>query len=141
MDEKQKIQVSVVTPDRAPIKFDDVDEVIVPGMSGDFSVLPEHTPTLSLLRTGSLYIRQGNQKSILALSEGVVEVRNDQVSILSKAAEHPEEIDANRAEQARKRAEQRLESKDPGINVRRAEAALERAMTRLQVASFHQPIK
>jgi F-type H+-transporting ATPase subunit epsilon len=114
---------------------DSVDEVVVPGLEGYFGVLPGHAPFLSTLGIGELTYRKGREELHLAVAGGFCEVRNDKVIVLADTAERPEDIDRERAERARQRAEQRLAGRTPEeIDYTRAAAALARALTRLQVA-------
>ncbi len=111
-----------------------VDEVVVPGLGGELGILPNHTPLISQLQTGILTYRSGADKRQLHVSGGFVEVQADRVAILSDVAERPEEIDLERAQRAKSRAEQRLASRDDEIDFRRAELKLQRAMARIQLA-------
>ena len=111
-----------------------VDEIQIPGSEGYFGVLPGHTPLLASLTVGELWYRKGTEKTYLAIAFGFAEVLPDRVTILARLAERAEEIDTERAEAARQRAEQRLTDKTD-IDYERARAALLKAMTRLQVAS------
>ena len=113
-----------------------VDEVVVPGIEGYFGVLPGHAAFLTTLGAGELSYRQGREERYLAVSGGFAEVRSDKVIVLADTAERPEEIDRERAERARQRAEQRLSARSQeDIDYARAAAALARALARLQVAS------
>ena len=115
---------------------EEVDEVVAPGIEGYFGVWPGHAAFLTTLGAGELSYRQGGQERYLAVAGGFAEVRNDKVVILADAAERPEEIDRERAERARQRAEQRLSGRSQDeIDFARAAAALARALTRLQVSS------
>ena len=90
---------------------------------------------MTILQAGELVVRKGTQEESLAISGGFLEVRPDRVIVLADQAERAEEIDIARAEEARKRAEQRLaERHAPGLDTARAEAALRRAIARLTVA-------
>jgi F-type H+-transporting ATPase subunit epsilon len=111
-----------------------VDEVVVPGLGGELGILPDHTPLISQLKTGILSYRQGAEKKQMHVSGGFVEVTPDRVSVLSDVAERPEEIDVERAERAKERAERRLASRGDDIDFRRAELKLQRAMIRIQLA-------
>ena len=127
------IELRIVTPDRA-IVHEQVDEVEIPGVEGYFGVLPGHTPLLSELAVGELWYRQGQEKTYLAIAFGFAEVLPDRVTVLAQIAERAEEIDPTRAEEAKKRAEARLqEAKD--VDYDRARAALTKSLARLQVAS------
>ena len=127
------LDLQIVTPDRLVVQAR-VDEVQVPGSEGYFGVLPGHTPMLASLAVGELWYRQGQEKTYLAIASGFAEVLPDRVTILAKLAERAEEIDIERAETARQRAEERLIHKSD-VDYERARAALSKAMTRLQVAS------
>jgi F-type H+-transporting ATPase subunit epsilon len=127
------IELRIVTPDRAIVR-EQVDEVEIPGVEGYFGVLPGHTPLLSELAVGELWYRQGQEKTYLAIAFGFAEVLPDRVTVLAQIAERAEEIDPTRAEEAKKRAEARLqEAKD--VDYDRARAALTKSLARLQVAS------
>ena len=127
------IELQVVTPDRLLVQ-ERVDEVEVPGAHGYFGVLPGHTPLLASLGIGELWYRKGQEKTYLSIAGGFAEVLPDRVTILARVAERAEDIDPQRAEEARARAEKRLAEPKPELDYARARAALERAVIRLQVA-------
>ena len=131
-----RLTLEVATPSRLVVS-ESVDEVVVPGSEGYFGVLPGHAPLLATLGIGMLTYRIGRDEFRLALSRGFAEVRNDKVIVLADAAERPEDIDRERAERARERAERRLAGRtQEEIDYTRAAAALARALTRLQVAGL-----
>src|SRR4249920_3213947 len=101
------IELQIVTPDKMLVR-EQVDEVEIPGSEGYFGVLPGHTPLLASLSVGELWYRKGQEKTHLAIAFGFAEVLPDRVTVLALVAEHAEEIDAERAELARQRAEDRL---------------------------------
>jgi F-type H+-transporting ATPase subunit epsilon len=109
--------------------------VQIPGSEGYLGVLPGHTPLLATLQVGELWYRQGQEKHYLSIAFGFVEVQPDRVTILAQIAEPAAEIDAARAEAARKRAEERLARPTPDVDFERARIALLKALVRLQVAS------
>ena len=132
------MQFELATPTRLLVSSE-VDEVVAPGTEGYFGVLPGHAPFLTTLTAGELMYRQGRDEQRLAVIGGFAEVNADHVIVLAEAAERPEEIDRERAERARQRAEQRLTGRSPtasteDIDYARAVAALARALARLQVA-------
>ena len=134
-----KLTLEIVTPDRALLR-EEVDEVVVPGTQGEFGVLPGHTPLLSTLRIGELWYRQGQDKHYLAIAFGFVEVLPDRVTVLAQVGERAQEIDVQRAERAKQRAEQRLAQAQPQLtqidfDIERARIALMKSLLRLQVAS------
>jgi len=112
-----------------------VDGVVAPGVDGQLGILPHHAPLMTILQAGELVVRKGGDEETMAISGGFLEVRPDHVIVLADQAERAEEIDASRAEAARKRAEERLKDKQAtGLDATRAEAALRRALVRLSVA-------
>jgi F-type H+-transporting ATPase subunit epsilon len=127
------LDLQIVTPDRLLVQ-EQVDEVQIPGSEGYFGVLPGHTPLLASLAVGELWYRKGQEKTYLAIAFGFAEVLPDRVTILARLAERAEEIDVERAEAARHRAETRLTER-ADLDFERARAALLKALTRLQVAS------
>lgn len=129
-----QLTLELATPTKLAVSAT-VDEVVIPGSQGYFGVLPGHAPLLATLGIGELTYRVGRDERHLAIAGGFAEVRNDKVIILADAAESPEEIDRERAERAKQRAEQRLTGRaQEDIDYTRAMAALMRALTRLQVA-------
>jgi F-type H+-transporting ATPase subunit epsilon len=130
----RRLTVEVVTPTRMVVK-DEVEEVIAPGAEGYFGVLGGHLPLMSTLKSGELAYRKNGTWRYLAVSWGYAEVRPQTVIILAESAEKAEEIDIARAQRARDRAMERIARwGDESINVLRAQAALTRALTRLEVA-------
>lgn len=126
-----KIRLEIVTPDRLLLS-EEVDEVTIPGSEGYLGILPGHLPLLTLLGTGVLSYRKGNQKTVFACSGGFAEVLPDRVIITASMIERPEEIDVSRARAAKDRAERQLTSKD--VDVDASMAAVQRAEARIQVA-------
>ncbi len=127
------IRLEIVTPERA-ILTDDVDMVIAPASEGYVGILPHHAPLLTTLGPGELRIKKGGTETSLAVFGGFMDVRPDRVIVLTEAAEHAEEIDESRAEQARARAREVLQAGPVGLEEARARASLERAMVRLRVS-------
>jgi len=127
------IDLQIVTPDRLIVQ-ERVDEVEIPGSEGYFGVLPGHTPMLASLAVGELWYRKGQEKTFLAIAYGFAEVLPDRVTILARLAERAEDIDAERAESARRRAEERLAQPKSDLDYERARVALMKAMARLQVS-------
>ena len=136
----EKIRLVVVTPERQLFNGL-VDEVTVPSSQGYLGILPGHAPLLAELGIGNISYRSGARSEILFCSWGFVEVLPDRVVLLAQTAEAASEIDLNRAEQAKTRAEKRLASKDPNLDFARAELAVLRAISRLNAARQHRPAK
>jgi F-type H+-transporting ATPase subunit epsilon len=134
MAQPSHLALEIVTPDRA-IVHEQVDEVEAPGADGYFGVLPGHTPMLAMLQVGTLWYRKGAEKSYLSVAFGAAEVMPDRVIVLAQIAERAEDIDVDRAQAARQRAEQRLAGHQRDTDLERARVALMKAMTRLNVAN------
>ena len=130
------IELEIVTPDRLLVK-EQVDEVQIPGSEGYFGVLPGHTPLLASLAVGEMWYRKGQEVTYLSLAFGFCEVLPDRVTILAQLAERADEIDVKRAEEARRRAEERLRNASD-VDYERARTALTKSLMRLQVSSRSQ---
>lgn len=129
------LRLEIVTPDQVVLSTD-VDYVGAPGVDGEFGVLAGHIPLLTALSIGTLVYRIGNKDNFVFVAGGFAEVADNKISILAQAAELAENIDVERAEKAKARAEQRLQQakQQDGIDVVRAENAMKRALARLQIA-------
>lgn len=132
-DSKKYFRLQIMTPER--IFFDgQADFVEMTTSEGEIGIYRNHVPTTCILMPGPLRVYDGDQEKTAAVHAGFVEILQDSVRVLAEIAEWPEEIDLNRAEEARIRAERRLKGDDPDANLARAEIALRRALTRLEVA-------
>lgn len=100
-------------------------------LDGRMGVYENHVPLTTILEPCVVNIHQAEGIKKAAILGGFVEIQKKKITMLAEDANWPEEIDAARAEAAKKRAEDRLDKKDPGVDVVRAEAALKRAMARL----------
>ncbi len=129
------LHLSVVTPS-ALVADQDVNYVGAQGMEGDFGVLPGHAALLAALRVGHIFYKDGNDTRYIFVSGGFAEVSDDKVIVLAETATRAEDIDKERAEKAKARAEERLKSKNADIDQIRAEAALQRAITRLETSKY-----
>lgn len=132
-----KLSVEVVTAERRVLAEEDVDMVVAPAALGEVGILPKHAPLLTTLQPGELRIKKGGVESDFAVTGGFLQVNQDRVLVLADAAERADEIDAERAEAARRRAEQALtEAQRAGAptQVVAARAALRRSMVRLEVS-------
>lgn len=125
-----KIRLRIVTPSKE-LYNDNADMVIMRGTSGDIGVLKGHQPLTTTLGYGLLKIKNGEKELISTLFGGFVDVQPDVITILTDSAEWVNDIDIKRAEDAKKRAEERLNSKDANIDFLRAELALKRANLRI----------
>jgi F-type H+-transporting ATPase subunit epsilon len=130
-----QLHLQIVSADRSLVG-EVVDEVQIPGAEGYFGVLPGHTPLLAVLGAGELWYRKGQEKHYLSLAFGFAEILPDRVTILAQIAERPDEIDVARAQEAKRRAEERLTQQHVAeIDYERARIALMKSLIRLQVAS------
>ena len=132
MAETNDFTLKIITPDRVfyekPVKMVEFNTV-----EGEIGVLPGHIPMTVIIKPGVLTITEEDNSREAALHAGFAEILQNQVTILAEIIEWPEEIDATRAQEAKYRAEERLRTKDVGTDVSRAEIALKRALTRINV--------
>ena len=136
----KKIRLDIVTPEKIAYS-DDVTMVIARTTAGDIGILPGHAPLIAGLAFWPLRIMNDDGESQLAICGGFIEVQPEKITILAGCAERPTDIDVARAESAKERAENRLKANREGIDVDRAQIALQRALVRLRVAehSKHKP--
>ncbi len=128
------MHLKIITHER--VVFDeDVDEVVVPGIDGEFGILTGHIPVMSALDVGVTSVRQGGQKKFFTTMGGVFQFKDEKALILTNTAEHGDEIDAARAKDALERAKLRLAEQGAALDAQRAQAAIARAMVRLKATS------
>ena len=128
------LHLEVITPERR-VYEDDVDMVVAPASDGYVGILPHHAPLFTTLGPGEFKVKRGGVEEVLAVFGGFMDVRANRVVVLTDAAEHAEEIDANRAQQARDRAQQVLAAGPASAaDEQRARAELQRALVRLRVS-------
>ena len=127
-------ELEIVTPDKLVVK-DTAEEMQIPGKNGYLGILPGHAPLISELAVGQISYRNGSGTHYLCVAWGFAEVLPDKVTILAETAERGEDVDCARAEKAKERAEKRLTSGDPEVDVDRAQNALAKANNRLQAAA------
>ena len=131
-----KLDLEIITP-ISLLYAGPADEVNAPGSLGRLGILPGHDPIMVTLIVAPLTYRLGERTHVLYCGGGFMEVNDDKVRVLAEVAERADQIDRERAEAARKRAEERMarSASDPNIDFARAEAALRRALTRLEVSA------
>ena len=129
----EKLALEVVTPEGLLLK-EEVDEIVAPGEQGYFGVRPGHAPFLSTLGVGEISYRVAGEWSRLTCFWGFAEVLPDRVNILAEIGERAEDIDAERAEAAKTRAEAHLKAIKDEAGYRDARVAYMKAVTRLAVA-------
>ena len=127
----KKLHLKITTHEK--VVFDsDVDEIYSKGTEGEFGVLPNHIPFMCGLAIGVTKVVVDGKTLHFTTMGGIFQLQDNEALILTQASENAEEIDATRAEEARKRAAERLENADGQIDVDRAEIALARALARLK---------
>jgi len=124
--------VEIVAAERRVLE-DDVDEIVAPTPDGQIGILPRHAALLTLLVPGEMRLKKGDQETVLAIGGGFLEVADNRVTILVDSAERAEEIDIARAEEARRRAADRVQSRGREVDLDRAQMALGRSMARIRV--------
>ncbi len=127
---EKSLHLEIVTPDKVVLS-ETVDYVGAPGFEGEFGILPNHIPFLAALRIGTLRYKIGGKTNDVFVSGGFAEISDNKVSILAESAERVEDIDVERARKAKERAELRLAQERDRIDAARAQAALQRAIARI----------
>lgn len=127
-----KFALKVMCPDRTFFEGE-ADMVEMNTTEGYIGVYPGHIPIATVLAPGILVIHNNGELKRAALHSGFARISPDDIMILAEVAEWPDEIDLNRAEEARVRAERRLSGAESGIDIKRAEAALKRSLTRISI--------
>jgi F-type H+-transporting ATPase subunit epsilon len=129
-----KLHFELVTPERIVYSDEEVEMVIAPGADGELGILPNHAPLLAALGIGELRVRKGAEEESFAVHGGFVEILANRVIVMATLAEGAGEIDVERAEAARARAEERERMKPDGLDMARLHQALKRSRVRLKVA-------
>ena len=128
------LQLEIVTPERLAYS-DEVDAVVLPGAEGELGVLPHHAPLISTLGAGELRLRKGGAEESFAIVGGFLQVLPDKVVVMAETADMASEIDLEKAQEARRQAEQALESGFvEGADLAAARASLQAALIRIRVA-------
>ncbi|RLT42197.1 MAG: ATP synthase F1 subunit epsilon [Chloroflexi bacterium] len=132
------LTLSIVTAQRTVLERGDVTKLVVPALEGQITLLPSHAALMTALGTGEMVATSPSGVESIAIHGGFLQIVSDQVSVLADAAEHVAQIDLDRAEAARARAEARLTGRDPGVqmgglDVLRAQSALQRSITRINI--------
>lgn len=134
-EDDKLLRLEVICPDR--VFFEGTSDFVeLRTTEGEIGVYKAHIPMTNLLSPGMLKIHNGAEVKVAALHSGFVEIFPDHITVLAESAEWPDEIDTERAENAKKRAEERLASGDSNINMARAELALRKALIRLEASQL-----
>jgi len=125
-----EINLEIITPEKIIYK-DSVDSITVPGTKGMFQVLKDHAPLMSTIEIGVITLKKNDKNTHFTTAGGTIEVLNNNVMILADSVEVVGDIDIERAEHAKTRAEENLKNKKEEIDFVRAELALKRAVNRI----------
>ncbi|MBK9099766.1 MAG: F0F1 ATP synthase subunit epsilon [bacterium] len=126
-----ELNLEIITPEK-PVFKDQIEAITIPGTLGSFQILKDHAPLISSFEVGVIKVKKSSTESFYTTSGGTVEVNHYHVLVLADSIEKINDIDVDRAEQAKKRAEERLQRKSEAeIDEARAKAALNRALNRL----------
>ena len=132
------LKLDIVTPEKLAYS-DEVDAVVLPGSEGELGVLPHHAPLISTLGAGELRLRKGAQEESFAIVGGFLQVLPDRVVVMAENADMASDIDLERAQEARRKAEQALEGGFvEGADLAAARAALQVALLHIRVAERRQ---
>lgn len=136
-DNSKYFRLQIISPDR--VFFDgEADMIELKTSEGEMGVLKHHIPLTAILVPGTINIKKDSEEKEAALHDGFVEILGDKVIILAESCEWPDEIDINRANEAKTRAERRLRGAEGEIDETRASLALRRSLTRLELAQKYQ---
>ncbi|MFA6427365.1 MAG: F0F1 ATP synthase subunit epsilon [Candidatus Magasanikbacteria bacterium] len=141
MDKTLKLKIA--TPEKV-VYENDILQVSIPTTTGEITVLPHHIPLVSVLVAGELKIKDKNGENIIAVAGGFLEVRsNNEIIILADNAERAEDIDIERAEQARQRAEEQMKQfkSIEDIDFAKLQAVIDREMNRVRVGKKYKNVK
>ena len=133
MAEENKFKVEIITPDRV-FFTGEADMVEFNTGDGQIGVYKNHIPLTTVLEPGVVVIHNDDQQKVAAVHAGFAEILGEKVTLLAELAEWPDEIDVNRAEAAKQRAEDRIAAKSENLDLKRAEYALHKALIRIDVA-------
>jgi F-type H+-transporting ATPase subunit epsilon len=124
------MMLEITTAERQ-VYGEEVDMLIAPGVDGQLGILPRHAPLMTMLQPGELTIRRNGADTYFAVTGGFMEVLGDRVIILADACEHSDEINEERAQEAMRRAQERIANRPAEMQMQQALASLHRAQARL----------
>jgi F-type H+-transporting ATPase subunit epsilon len=130
------LKLQIITPDQTAYS-DDVEMVTLPGVEGQMGVYPQHVPLMTQMVPGEIIVRHGGVDHSLAVGEGLIEIASDHVAVLTDMAIAAEHIDEAQVEEARRRAEARLQEKLSDEEVASTNASLARSLAQLHVKRRH----
>jgi len=130
------LKLEIVTPD-GTVYSEEVEMVTVPGVEGQMGVYPRHVPLMTQMVPGEIIVRKDGREYFLAVGEGLIEITGDHVSLLTDMAIAAEHIDEAKVEEARRRAEARLQEKLSDEEVASTNASLARSLAQIHVRRRH----
>ncbi|HLY74165.1 MAG TPA: F0F1 ATP synthase subunit epsilon [Planctomycetota bacterium] len=129
----KKFKTEIVTPEKI-VFSEEIESLVIPAERGYLGVLAGHAPLLCTLQPGAITIRGDRGEQHFSTSGGFMEVTPGKAVLLTESAEEASAIDVKRAEESKKRAQDRLAASAKDVDKERAKAALDRAQNRLQIA-------
>ena len=138
---KNKLLLTILTPEKAVLTDKPVDFVAIPAFGGEMGVLPGHASFVVQLREGVLKYKDEHKREMFAVLNGFAEVHADKVLILAEAAEFAKEVDEERARQDYQKAKENLAMRVKDLDLDAAQAALRRAVLRIKIAEFRKKYK
>ncbi len=140
----KSLKFRIATPERVVYENDNVEQVTIPTTTGQITVLPNHIPLVSIIQSGELKIKDPSGESVIAIASGFLEIRgNNEIVVLADHAEKAEEIDLDRAEEARKKAEEQMKQVKSveDVDFARLQSKIDREMNRLKIGKKYKNIK
>ncbi len=128
------LQLEIITPEKIVYK-EEVDEIVIPTVSGEIAILPNHINLLTQVTPGEMIIKKGSSYQSLAIIGGFLEVNDNKISILTNYAIKAQDIQIAQAQEAKKRAEKLMQDKSTDKDQRIAQAEMLKAILELQVAN------
>jgi F-type H+-transporting ATPase subunit epsilon len=128
----EALKLEIVTPD-GTVYSEEVEMVTLPGVEGQMGVYPRHVPLMTQMVPGEITVRKDGREYFLAVGEGLIEITGSHVSLLTDMAIAAEHIDEAKVEEARRRAEARLQEKLSDEEVASTNASLARSLAQLHV--------
>jgi len=132
------MRLEIVTAERL-VYSEEIEVLVAPGIDGELGILPSHTPLLTELKPGEIRVVKDREDTYMAVSGGFMEVLGNKITILADTAEHIEEIDIERAEEALKNAEERVSARTSDMDMERGLASMRKSQARLRVARRRRP--
>ncbi len=131
-----KLVLEIITPTKVVLS-EEVDEVTIPTVNGEISILPNHIDLLTKVKAGEMVIHKNGKTELFAITGGFLEITNNHVNILADHAIHADDIEIAKAEQAKERAEKAMKEKGSERDFAIADAELRKSLLELKVARKH----